>query len=232
MEKETIIHTIATNAPLDKVLSYVKDEYLAADEGHLVPEKEDDALLSRLGHTLRRLIEVSLAQRNRSDHLNTCPHCGSTKLDYKEGNGGDQITDLDGNAYQYYTAKCQECGKTVYQTAQYIGVFTEQEFRMMTRKPLTSPFETNTLDSCKNPFEILSLVRSVKPETVKKARGVSLSLIKENDATFEDILTSSDGTLLCLFRWKDDPKNSDVTELTQVSDNDLRKILEEIEYGQ
>lgn len=223
MEKNKTLHAIATGAPLDGALGFIKNNMMVTLRGYLNPNNEDNALLRRLGHTLRQAIELTLSERNRNY---CCPHCGSKELDYDKGNGGDQVKDADGNEYQIYSAVCKHCGKTVNLTARYIGILSEEELRSLEKNVLTSPFADDEMEKG-NPFEILMHIRAVKPESIKKAEGTTLSINEDNDVTFNDILLASDGTLLCQFRWEDD-KEYDVVELSEIADRDLWRIIEKI----
>ncbi len=223
MEKNRALHTIATDTPLNEALGFIKNEMMVTLRGYLNPNDEDNALLRRLGHTLRQAVELTLSERDR---IYCCPHCGSKDLDYDKGNGGDQVNDADGNEYQIYSAVCKHCGKTVNLTARYIGILSEEELRSLEKNVLTSPFAEDEMDKY-NPFDILTYIHAIKPESIKKAEGTTLSINEDNDAAFKDILLASDGTLLCQFQWKDN-KGNDVVELSEISDKDLRRIIEKI----
>ena len=103
MEKNKTLHAIATGAPLDGALGFIKNNMMVTLRGYLNPNNEDNALLRRLGHTLRQAIELTLSERNRNYFY---PHCGSKELDSDKGNGGDQVKAADGNEYQIYSAVC------------------------------------------------------------------------------------------------------------------------------
>lgn len=77
------------------------------------------------------------------------------------------------------------------------------------------------------PFQRLQFIRNVAPQSICRAKGVNLSIIESDDATFEDVLTCSDGTLLVLFRWKDNGE-CDHIELTELLDEECEAIIEAI----
>lgn len=78
-----------------------------------------------------------------------------------------------------------------------------------------------------NPLQILTMLFFQKKNTIQKAKGVTLSILDKEDATFHDILLSADGALVVQFVYKDCGQH-DHLELAELSEQDLTNIINAI----
>lgn len=77
------------------------------------------------------------------------------------------------------------------------------------------------------PLQKLEMFAATRRSVIRKARGVSVSMFKVNDAMFEDILTTEDGEYIAVIRYKDSGE-TDTLLLRDLSETELLSILDRI----